>query len=60
MKRFTPAPDSFRGTLAAAEVCNIICLALPRHIPNAKIHALPMADGGERMVDAMYSSCSLL
>lgn len=52
MKRFLLAPDSFKGTMDAWEVCDIWENAIRTHIPNAQVTQLPMADGGEGMVDA--------
>ena len=52
MKRFILAPDSFKGTLTAKQVCEIEAEVIRRHIPDAQIRRIPMADGGEGMVDA--------
>ena len=41
------APDSFKGTLSAAEVCEIAERAFTDAIKNVKITKLPVADGGE-------------
>lgn len=41
------APDSFKGTLSAAEVCEIIGGAFTDATKNVKITKLPVADGGE-------------
>lgn len=41
------APDSFKGTLSAAEVCDIIGQAFKDTIKDAEITKLPAADGGE-------------
>lgn len=49
MKRFLLAPDSFKGTLTAEEICGIESDVIHRHIPDAVIHSVPMADGGEGM-----------
>ncbi len=57
MKNFVLAPDSFKGTMCAQEVCGIIKAALLRHIPNAHVSSVPMADGGEGMVDAWLAAC---
>lgn len=40
-------PDSFKGTLTASEVCDIIGQAFRNKIKNAEIMKLPAADGGE-------------
>lgn len=55
IKRFILAPDSFKGTMTAPEVCDIWQSVILTHIPDAIIHQLPMADGGEGMVDAYLS-----
>ncbi len=41
------APDSFKGTLTADEVCDIIGQAFADTIKTAEITKLPAADGGE-------------
>lgn len=41
------APDSFKGTLTAGEVCDIIGQAFADTIKTAEITKLPAADGGE-------------
>ncbi len=52
MKRFIIAPDSFKGTMSADEAASIMQNAVLTHIPDAQIKCLPMADGGEGMVEA--------
>ena len=49
------APDSFKGTLSAREVCEIEARAIRDVLPDAHVTLLPMADGGEGMVDACLS-----
>ena len=51
-KRFVLAPDSFKGTLEAAEVCEILAAAIRAEVPDAQIAAIPMTDGGEGMTAA--------
>lgn len=41
------APDKFRGSLTAAEVCKAMSEGIRKALPNAEILAIPMADGGE-------------
>lgn len=41
------APDSFKGTLTAQEVCDIIGQAFADTIKDIRIEKLPAADGGE-------------
>lgn len=50
MKNFILVSDSFKGTLEAAQVCQIQEAVIRRHIPDAQIRSIPMADGGEGMV----------
>ena len=49
------APDSFKGTLSAREVCEIEARAICDVLPDAHVTMLPMADGGEGMADACLS-----
>ena len=51
------APDSFKGTLTAAEVCEIIAQAFFSVFPGAEIHTLPLADGGDGMAHAWHVAC---
>jgi glycerate kinase len=41
------APDKFRGSLTAPEVCEAMSEGIRKAVPNAEIVAIPMADGGE-------------
>ena len=52
MKNFVLAPDSFKGTMSANTVCSIWKKAILSHIPDASVLEIPLADGGEGMVDA--------
>ncbi len=47
------APDSFKGTLTAVEICKMLCEAAEKHFPQAELLSIPMADGGEGTVDAL-------
>ncbi len=49
------APDSFKGTLTADEVCDIIGQAFKDIIKDAEITKLPAADGGEGLCACMRS-----
>ncbi|MDR1573784.1 MAG: glycerate kinase [Clostridiales Family XIII bacterium] len=51
MKKIILVPDSFKGTMRAEEVCDIMREVMSRHYPTAKIVSLPVADGGEGTVD---------
>ncbi|GLW65009.1 glycerate kinase [Actinomadura rubrobrunea] len=49
--RIVIAPDSFKGSLTAAEVCAAVEAGVKRAAPNAATVAVPMADGGEGTLD---------
>lgn len=53
MKKFILIPDSFKGTLSSQDVCNTMASAIKKHLPNAEIINIPIADGGEGTVDTM-------
>jgi glycerate kinase len=46
-------PDSFKGTMTAAEVCGILKKAALEAMPDADVRAFPAADGGEGTLDAV-------
>ena len=46
------APDSFKGTMSAVEICDIIQKAFLKHSPATRVIQIPVADGGEGTVDA--------
>ena len=46
------APDSFKGTLSATEVCALLKETILAVSPDAAVTSLPIADGGEGTVDA--------
>ncbi len=50
------APDSFKESLSAADVCQALAEGVRRVIPQAEIDTCPMADGGEGTVEAMIAS----
>ena len=52
MRRFIIAPDSFKGSMSAREICDILASAVEEIVPDADIIKIPMSDGGEGMVDA--------
>lgn len=51
--KFVFAPDSFKGSLSAAQICALLTDAAARHFPRAVIRNLPVADGGEGTVEAL-------
>ncbi len=54
MRRFIIAPDSFKGTMTAAEICDILGRVVEAFAPGAEIVKIPMSDGGEGMVEAYH------
>lgn len=53
---FVLAPDSFKESMSAAQVCQAMQRGIQNVIPDAHIIHVPMADGGEGTVDALISS----
>ncbi|MBQ2903635.1 MAG: glycerate kinase [Clostridia bacterium] len=51
------APDSFKGTLTADEVCGIIAKAFEDTLNDIKITKLPAADGGEGLCSCLHKIC---
>ncbi|MEA5055006.1 MAG: glycerate kinase [Propionicimonas sp.] len=56
MRKVILIPDSFKGTMSSAEICQIMADAVHTHYPDAEIVALPVADGGEGSVDAFLTA----
>jgi len=54
--RIVLAPDSFKGSLSAPEVCAALARGLVRAMPDAQIVKRPMADGGEGTLDAVLAA----
>jgi glycerate kinase len=50
------AMDSFKGTLASYEACEIIAAAIAECVPEARLVIKPMADGGEGTAMAMIKA----
>lgn len=50
-------PDSFKGTLSSAEVCECIAKGL-RMVSDAQITALPFSDGGEGFAECLSNMCN--
>ncbi|HWI61774.1 MAG TPA: glycerate kinase [Symbiobacteriaceae bacterium] len=55
MVRILIAPDSFKGSLSAAEAAAAMARGAAAAFPAADIVQLPMADGGEGTVDALVA-----
>lgn len=45
------APDSYKGSLTARQVCDILAQALLTH-PGVTVATLPLSDGGEGLAPA--------
>jgi len=54
--RILLAPDKFRGTFTAAQVCDLLARGLRDADPSLEIRSLPLADGGEGTLDAILSA----
>jgi glycerate 2-kinase len=50
------APDSFKGSLSAAQVCDAMAEGIRRVLPTAESIAVPMADGGEGTVQSLVDA----
>lgn len=51
MKKCIIVPDSFKGTLSAVRVCEIMERKVKEHFSGCEVTAIPVADGGEGTVD---------
>lgn len=54
--KFLLAPDSFKESMSANQVCQAMKRGILKAIPDAQIIAIPMADGGEGTTDALVKS----
>lgn len=54
--RIVLAPDSFKGSLSAVQVCELMRQAVLAEQPDAAVDAVPMADGGEGTVQALVAA----
>lgn len=54
--RILLAPDSFKGSLSAPQVCDAMAAGIRRVLPDAEIRALPLADGGEGTTEALLAA----
>ena len=52
------APDSFKGTMSAVEVANIICETGKKKYPNLEFVSLPVGDGGEGTMECLLAACN--
>lgn len=51
MKKCIIVPDSFKGTLSAVQVCEIMERKVKEHFGECEVTAIPVADGGEGTVE---------
>ena len=56
MKKIVIAPDSFKGTLSATEVCSVLSGCLKERYPDIEMIQIPVADGGEGTVEALLTA----
>ncbi len=54
--KITLAPDSFKDSLSAPEVCDCMANGILRAVPDCQIAKVPLADGGEGTVDALVTA----
>ncbi len=54
--KFVLMPDSFKLSLASAEVCEIMAESIRKHFPESEIVSVPVADGGEGSADAFLTA----
>lgn len=47
------APDKFKGSLTAPEVCQAVARGIKRFDPHAEVTSIPLADGGEGTLDLL-------
>lgn len=59
-ERIIVAPDSFKGSLTAAQVAEACRLGILDEFPAAEVVCLPLADGGEGTVDALSASAGMM
>ena len=50
------APDSYKGSLTARQVCDILAQALLTH-PGVTVATLPLSDGGEGFGTCCVDAC---
>lgn len=56
MRKIVIAPDSFKETLSAQAVAQVIASAFRNHLPDVELVEVPVADGGEGTLDALIDS----
>ncbi len=56
MKKCILIPDSFKGTLASIEVCDIMERKVKEKFPCCEVHKIPVADGGEGTLECFVEA----
>ncbi len=56
MKTWMLMPDSFKGTMSSQEICDVMKTQILRHVPQAEVFSIPVADGGEGSVDCFLTA----
>lgn len=56
MKKVILIPDSFKGTMSAGRVCEIMEQSIRKRFPACEIIRIPVADGGEGTVDCFLEA----
>lgn len=54
MKKVILIPDSFKGTMSSAEICTVMAQAVQEYYPDAQVHSVPVADGGEGRLSLIH------
>lgn len=57
LNKIIVCPDSFKGSLKATEVADIIRQRLLVHFPHTDVISLPLADGGEGTLEVISQNC---
>jgi glycerate 2-kinase len=56
MKKIICIPDSFKGTLSSAQICDIMEKSIHHHFEQCEVIKIEVADGGEGSVDAFLAA----
>lgn len=56
MKKIILVPDSFKGTLSAIQICDIMEEEILAEFPDCQVISLPVADGGEGTCDCFLQA----
>ena len=56
MNKILLAPDSYKGSLTALEVCEAMEEGIRRVLPDVEVVQVPMADGGEGTVQSLVDA----